>query len=75
MNPAERRVFSFQGHGMARYVSRPRAYWHNSELEPLIAGTTVYEPEPIDTGLYDANGTPIWKSIDPIGFVPLKERA
>jgi hypothetical protein len=60
---------------MARYFVQPRAYSHNSEVEPLLEGRTVFEPEAVNTGLLDANGGQIWKTgIDPIGFVPLKER-
>lgn len=61
---------------MARYYTQPRAYWHNSQVDPLLEGHTVFEPEAINTGLLDANGGQIWKkSIDPIGFIELKERS
>jgi hypothetical protein len=60
---------------MARYFTRPQAYWHDSEVEPLLEGQTIFEPEPVNTGLLDANGGQIWKrGINPIGFVELKER-
>jgi len=56
-----------------RYVTRPRASW--DEDKPHIEGKTVHEREPVDTGLLDANGTPIWRVMSPIGFVELKERS
>lgn len=43
----------------------------DSSGEP--ASFEVYEPEPVDTGLLDQDGTPIWRLMNPIGFVELKE--
>lgn len=39
---------------------------------PVIAGTTVYEPDdaPVDTGLLDQHGVPLYRVVrrNPIGF-------
>lgn len=59
-----------------RYVIRPLA----SEPDPydnfstLIEGRTVYEPEPVKTGILDKDGNMVWRVVSPIGFVVLKER-
>lgn len=55
-----------------RYVIRPRMDW--LDAEPMIEGKTVHEREPVNTGLLDKNGNPIFRVTSPIGFVELKER-
>jgi len=56
-----------------RYVTRPRASdW--PEDRPHIEGKTVHEREPVDTGLLDKDGTPIYRVMSPIGFIELRER-
>lgn len=61
---------------MARYVAmgqpaRPRAEW--DDQEPIYAGTQVYEQdsEPVNTGLLDARGVPLYRvpTKIPFGFV------
>lgn len=58
-----------------RYVIRPRAETFDMLREtPHLGGSTVMEPEPVDTGLLDKDGNKIWRVMSPIGFVELKER-
>lgn len=60
---------------MARYVIRPRAEVIDALRDsPLLEGRTVYEREPVSTGLLNPDGYPIYRAPDPIGFVPLKEK-
>jgi len=57
------------------YVTRPRLTRYDDLREtPMLEGQTVWEPEPVDTGLLDKNGVPIFRVMDPIGFVEMKER-
>ena len=59
-----------------RYVSartRPRSGWDDEH--PMLEAKTVHEPEPIDTGLLDADGNRIYRVMSPVGFVALKERS
>lgn len=47
-----------------RYVAlarRPRGYWE--EIDPPEQSLTVFEAEdgPVETGLYDANGVPLYR--------------
>lgn len=55
---------------------KPRAEW--GEDVPMLQHLTVYEAdrEPVDTGLLDHAGTPLYAVEDgpQIGFVALKER-
>jgi len=41
----------------------------------MLEGRTVYESEPVDTGLIDKGGHKIFRVMSPVGFVELKERA
>ena len=50
-----------------RYVAlgrRPRGYWE--EIDPPAQPLTVFEVgnEPVETGLYDANGVPLYRVPD-----------
>ncbi len=54
---------------MPRYVSRRTAFddeYYPSP--PLFTSIDVYENGPTDTGLLDAQGNPIFRVKDPIGF-------
>ena len=58
-----------------RYVIRPRlARFDDLRQTPMLEAQTVWEMEPIDTGLLDQDGVPIFRVMDPIGFVEMKER-
>jgi hypothetical protein len=54
-------------------LSRPKASEYWEDQPPIAAATTVYEPseEPIDTGLFDATGTKLYRVRDRVkmGFV------
>lgn len=59
---------------MTRYVAiKPKAYSDWMDQPPIAAATTIYEQEdkPEETGLLDANGTPLYRVRDKIkmGFV------
>lgn len=56
---------------MRYVVIRPRAEWDSEK--PLLEGKTVHEPEPIDTGLLDKDGSAIFRVMDQIGFVRFRE--
>ncbi len=57
---------------MSRYVvmarKPPVAYWDQSM--PPLAHPMVYQADPAPTGLLNADGAPIYKLPDPIGFLP-----
>lgn len=57
---------------MRYVVIRPRASW--DEDKPMLEGRTVHQSEPIDTGVLDGDGNPIFRVMSPIGFVELRER-
>jgi hypothetical protein len=60
---------------MARYVVRPRGEVFDALREsPHLEGRTVYEHEPISTGLVNPDGYPIYRTPEPIGLVLLKEK-
>ncbi len=60
---------------MARYVSlrRARMDWYEADAIDSLA-QTVFEPEPVDTGIIDADGFPIIRIMDQIGFVRDEDR-
>lgn len=55
---------------MARYVAiAPRADdWWSDRVAPPLPQPTVYEPEPVNTGLLDPTGRPIYRMPDQIGY-------
>lgn len=55
---------------MARYFSRPRSFFVADDVyvEPATTIPTVSDHEAIDTGLLDADGNPIYRAPNPIGF-------
>ena len=57
-----------------RYFTRPQSDWPEDEY-PMLEGKVVHEAEPINTGLTDKNGKPIYRCRYPIGFVNLGYRA
>lgn len=63
-----------------RYVSRPKAMLFRAEFDAntsMTAGEVVVVDErPVDTGLLDASGTPLYRvrATVPFGFVPAKSR-
>jgi len=59
---------------MPRYVIRPRADWWDGADCLHLEGKTVYEREPVSTGLVSKEGHPIYRSPEPIGFHTLNER-
>lgn len=56
-----------------RYVTRPQAWVSATNVPEHQPNATVWEVErtPIDTGLFDANGTRLWRVDDrePMGFL------
>lgn len=57
---------------MTRYVTRrPVAEWDDDR--PMIEGKTIYENEPVDTGLLDKSGLKIYRAKTPIGFLDRKD--
>ena len=60
-----------------RYIARrPRsATWDDLQETPSLEGRTVFEPDAVDTGLLNAEGTPIFRVMDQIGFVRFKDRS
>ncbi len=59
----------------ARYAIRRKATTADDlQNTPHLEGHTVYEAEPIDTGLVDADENPIVRLMAPIGFIELRER-
>lgn len=55
---------------MARYVVRPRMDW--SDDKPMLEGKTIFEPEPVKTGLLDKDGQPLYRVRASIGFIEAK---
>lgn len=55
---------------MPRYVvMAPRAeYWSDREM-PSLPHPIAYESGPVDTGLKDSEGRPIYRMPDQIGFL------
>lgn len=56
---------------MPRYVSQPKrtAYWDGDVGEVYEREVTVYDDDlPQETGLLDADGNPLYRLRDPIGF-------
>ncbi|MGI8390529.1 hypothetical protein [Brucella anthropi] len=60
---------------MPRYVSmrRPKMDWYEANALDSLA-QTIHEPEPVDTGIIDADGFPIIRMMDQIGFVRDEDR-
>lgn len=56
---------------MPRYVTlRPRSATIDDLQEtPSLEARTVFEPDAVDTGLLDKEGTRIYRVMDQIGFV------
>jgi len=57
---------------MTRYAIRPaqpRADLWDTPAQAL-PHPTVDASEPVNTGLFDKNGNPIWRMPDAIGFLP-----
>lgn len=60
---------------MSRYYSvckstEPKKIYYDDDIWPVDSFTMdVLEPEPIDTGLYDKDGRPIYRMMDKIGFL------
>lgn len=61
---------------MARYVSlrQPRLEWWDEANARDSLAQTVFEPEPVNTGLLDHDGFPIIRMMDQIGFVRDEDR-
>jgi len=47
--------------------------WYEADAIDSLA-QTVFEPEPVDTGIIDADGFPIIRIMDQIGFVRDEDR-
>ena len=62
---------------MSRYFTRGGHFlgddWPSID-EPLLADITVPDHRPVDTGLVDQRGDPIWRGPEPVGFHHPKER-
>ncbi len=60
---------------MSRYITAPRKLWweYGEDAQP-VAHPTVYDADPVKTGIVDKNGTPIYRLPDQIGFLRTKER-
>ena len=59
---------------MSRYIARniPKAdYSEDRAIQPL-GHPQVFVAEPVNTGIVDKNGTPIYRLPDQIGFLPSK---
>ncbi len=55
---------------MPRYVTgnpKERASWWHDDT-PMLPHLTVDDHTPVDTGLVDAEGNPIYRLPNPIGF-------
>ena len=61
---------------MSRYIIAHRKLWWDNAEQPQqpVAHPTVYDVDPIKTGIVDKDGTPIYRLPDRIGFLPSKER-
>jgi hypothetical protein len=59
---------------MGRYVRQPRQLARERNDErwldeyPLLPSLSVSDHEPVDTGLVWPDGTPVYRSPNPIGF-------
>ncbi|PWL17407.1 hypothetical protein DKP76_11555 [Falsochrobactrum shanghaiense] len=61
---------------MARYFSlrcRPKMDWGEANALDSLS-REVFDPEPVDTGIIDADGFPIIRMMDQIGFVRDEDR-
>ncbi len=57
-----------------RYEVRPLNWWQYLPDNPITpAAPVVMPPEPVNTGLVDHRGTPIWRMPERIGFPITKE--
>lgn len=57
------------------YLIRPRAATLDELRDtPMREGWTVYEQQPVSTGLVSKDGHPIYRTPEAIGFVLLKEK-
>lgn len=56
---------------MARYTTaaRARAEWYEDRPVPPLGQPIAYESDPVDTGLKDSEGRPIYRLPDEIGFL------
>jgi len=58
---------------MPRYVAMARvvrAEVGEPQSMPPLPYPTVFESGPVDTGLVDARGVPIYRTPDAVGFLP-----
>lgn len=56
---------------MPRYRSRPRNRdYLDDQAAPPLPHPITYVQEPVKTGLLDAEGNPIYRLPDPVGFLP-----
>lgn len=57
------------------YLARqPVAWWQYLPDDPVApAQVVVTPPEPVNTGLVDHHGTPIWRMPEQIGFLPTRK--
>lgn len=53
---------------MARYFAADDDAWAEVRAGDYLS-KDVHEPEPVKTGILDKDGRPIFRTIDPIGFV------
>lgn len=55
---------------MPSYISlrHPRMDWYEANALDSLS-QTVHEPDPVDAGISDADGIPIIRMMDQIGFV------
>lgn len=54
-----------------RYIAKrspPLRMWDEAPA-PALPHPTVYAVEPVKTGLFDKEGTPIYRLPDPIGYL------
>ncbi len=49
-------------------MASPTTDWWDTTMPPL-SHPQVYESDPVKTGLLDADGRPLYRKTDPIGFV------
>ena len=57
---------------MPRYVKQPQSSWYDEDA-PLLPEISIPEHKAVDTGLVWADGKPIMRSPNPIGFGRDKE--
>lgn len=55
-----------------RYIVKAERDWDAKADEYL--SKTVYDREPLDTGLYDRDGKKIFKVMGPVGFLHREDR-